>query len=224
VETKLQELTGLTRLCLRQNLLSDPSEVELLRSAPVLLHLELRDNQLSAVPSLHAFSSLTYLELSYNEGLRSLAPLAALQAPALEELYAASNKMGAIEGVSQLTSLRVLELGSNRIRAIEGLATLGLLRELWLGRNRVTEIANLEGLASLRRLSLQSNRLTSTAGLQGCTGLEELYLSHNGIEALEVSAAAAGAGGAGALGPAGLPGTRAPHGQPQLTRGVLGRG
>ena len=64
VEPKIQELTGLTRLCLRQNLLSDPSEVELLRSAPVLLHLELRDNQLPVVPNLHAFSSLTYLERS----------------------------------------------------------------------------------------------------------------------------------------------------------------
>ena len=34
-------------------------------------------------------------------------------------LSAASNKIGAIEGVSQLTGLTLLELGSNRIRTIE---------------------------------------------------------------------------------------------------------
>jgi protein phosphatase 1 regulatory subunit 7 len=190
LEPKLRALTGLTRLCLRQNLVSDPAEVEALASAAALRHLELRDNQLPAAPHLRAFTSLRYLELSYNE-IRSLEPLAELAAPGLEELYAAANKVTAIQGLSQLTSLTLLELGSNRVRAIEGLESLALLRELWLGRNRIAEAANLAALTALRRLSLQSNRLTSVRGLEACTALEELYVSHNGIDSLEVGGRAA---------------------------------
>ena len=48
------------------------------------------------VPELRNFGQLQRLELSYNE-LRSLAPLSALASPALEELFAASNKLPCIE-------------------------------------------------------------------------------------------------------------------------------
>jgi len=48
------------------------------------------------VPELRDFVQLQRLELSYNE-LRSLAPLSALASPALEELFAASNKLPCIE-------------------------------------------------------------------------------------------------------------------------------
>ena len=57
---------------------------------------------LPQVPDLHAFTALRLLELSYNE-IRSLAPLAALLAPQLSQLYVAANKVTRIEGVSQLT-------------------------------------------------------------------------------------------------------------------------
>lgn len=185
LEPNLLALTGLRRLCLRQNLLSEGAEVEALASAPVLEALDLRDNQFKALPSLQAFTALQSLEMSYNE-VRSLAPLSALGSTQLTELYAACNKICAIESLGHLSNLQLLELGGNRVRVIEGLAQLGLLQELWLGRNRIAEIGTgLATLHNLRRLSLQSNRLTSMAGLQHCTALEELYLSHNGIEQLE---------------------------------------
>lgn len=68
--------------------------------------------------------------------IRSLAPLTSLQAdaastPPLVELYAAANKVTAIEGITGFTALTVLELGSNRIRTIEGLE-VGWLRTLQL--------------------------------------------------------------------------------------------
>lgn len=186
LEPKLQALENLTWLCLRQNLIHDTTDVEALRSAPTLRHLELRDNQFTAIPSLDAFTSLTYLELSYNE-IRSLEPLQTLHAPNLKELYVAQNKVAEIQGVAQLTSIDILELGSNRIKTIEGLDSLTSLRELWLGRNRIAEIGEgLSSLTALTKMSLQSNRLVSMAGVSFCTGLEELYLSHNGIEQLEV--------------------------------------
>ena len=143
----------------------------------------LHDNQLPAIPDLAPCTSLRTLEVSYNQ-VRTLAPLASLAAP-LRELYAACNKVTAIESLEHFwPSLRVLELGSNRLREVAGLDGAGALGELWLGRNRITAVAGLAGLTSLRKLSLQSNRLTSMAGVGEAPGLEELYLSHNGIAAL----------------------------------------
>jgi len=185
LEPNLLALPNLTWLSLRQNLISDPTEVEALSSGASLRHLELRDNQFTAAPTITNFTSLTYLELSYNE-IRSLEPLAELQAPEMKQLYAAQNKISDIKGVSQLTTLNILELGSNRIRVIEGVDTLTNLKELWLGRNRIAEISGLDNLINLQKISLQSNRLTSTLNLGNCTALEELYLSHNGIEELQV--------------------------------------
>ncbi len=185
MEPNLLALQNLTWLSLRQNLLTDSSEVEALGSAATLRHVELRDNQFTTAPIVTNFTSLTYLELSYNE-IRGLEPLADLCAPDIKQLYAAQNKISAIQSVSQLTSLEILELGSNRIRVIENLDTLTNLKELWLGRNRIAEISGLENLVNLNKISLQSNRLTSTMNLSCCTALEELYLSHNGIEELQV--------------------------------------
>lgn len=76
----------------------------------MLEELELRDNQFTEVPDLAAFTALRYLELSYNE-IRSLTPLASLAAPHLTELYAASNKVTRIEGISQLTGRKAEGLG-----------------------------------------------------------------------------------------------------------------
>ncbi|KAI3430888.1 hypothetical protein D9Q98_009297 [Chlorella vulgaris] len=185
LEPNLLALTGLRRLCIRQNLVSEAAEVEALASAPVLESLDLRDNQFKALPNLAAFTALQCLEVSYNE-VRSLAPLSKLGSTWLSELVAACNKIAVIESLQHLSQLHALELGGNRIRTIEGLAQLGQLQELWLGRNRIAEVGDgLSSLTNLRRLSLQSNRLTSMAGLQHCTALEELYLSHNGIQQLE---------------------------------------
>lgn len=119
-----------------------------------------------------------------------MAPLEYMNAPRLEELYLAQNKISEVHGINQLTSLRILELGSNRIKSIKNIENLVNLQELWLGRNRITEIAGLGLLKNLKRLSLQSNRITSLRGLESCTTLEELYISHNGITSIEVSVVA----------------------------------
>jgi len=197
LEDKLLTLPSLRRLCMRQNLVSSTQEIENLKSAPTLHLLDLRDNQLEAVPNLSAFTSLTTLDFSYNQ-IRSLAPLDQLSsdhhhhhnnndaARPLVELFAACNKITSVDGLSQLTRLTMLELGSNRIRTTDGLEVMVNLKELWLGQNRITEIgAALSHLTNLKKLSLQSNRLASMKGLGGCTALEELYLSHNGLKEIE---------------------------------------
>lgn len=93
------------------------------------------------IPSLPGYASLTRLEVSYNQ-IRSLAPLTSLAATPeaaaagatadssnssstgaapLAELYCASNKVSAIEGLAAFDHLTLLELGSNRVREICGL-------------------------------------------------------------------------------------------------------
>ncbi len=184
LEPQLLQLQHLTRLSLRQNIVADASGLTECQSKPSLADLELRDNQLSAVPDLTGFSALTRLELSYNE-LRSLAPLSSLRALQLTELYAANNKITTIESLDAFTALQVLELGFNRIRTMEGLEHQGaMLRELWLGRNRIEAVGDVQHLVHLERLSLQSNRLANVNGLEMLVSLKELYLSHNGIESI----------------------------------------
>ena len=51
------------------------------------------------VPDLSSFTALRHLELSYNE-IHSLAPLASCCASSLQELYAASNKISEVRGVT----------------------------------------------------------------------------------------------------------------------------
>ena len=94
-----------------------------------------------------------------------MAPLTALSAAGLENLFLASNKIAVIEELSFFTKLRILELGFNRIRKIEALAHLERLEELWLGRNRITKIENMSTLTNLKKLSLQSNRLDNMNGM-----------------------------------------------------------
>lgn len=103
----------------------------------------------------HRYSSYP---LSHQPQIRSVAPLATLEAPRLRELYVAANKVRGITALTALTALTTLELGSNRISEVEGLEGQALLQELWLGRNRIAAIKNLDHLTNLRRISLQSNR------------------------------------------------------------------
>ena len=49
-----------------------------------------------------------------------MAPLSSLGSTQLTELYAACNKVTAIESLERLGQLQVLELGGNRIRALQG--------------------------------------------------------------------------------------------------------
>ncbi|KAK9919072.1 hypothetical protein WJX75_009137 [Coccomyxa subellipsoidea] len=184
LDTRLLALAGLHTLTLRQNILTDVSQLGSCAFRAVLKELILHDNQIKDIPALSDFTSLQRLELSYNQ-IQSLQPLQSLGSTGLTDLYVANNAIQKIEAVHQFTNLRLLELGSNKIRNITGLEGLTNLQELWLGRNRIAEINGLDSLMALRILSLQSNRLTSMAGLAHCSLLEELYLSHNGIQCLQ---------------------------------------
>lgn len=119
---------------------------------------------------------------------RAVSPAARAAAlPALDTLYAASNRLRALDGVRAAPALRVLDVGDNALRSLDGLgAACPLLEELWAGKNKLASLAGaqLDGLARLRILDVQSNRLVSLAGLAGgrmLAGLRELYAAFNGL-------------------------------------------
>ncbi|GBG63197.1 hypothetical protein CBR_g36965 [Chara braunii] len=182
IEPVLGELPNLQKLSLRQNLLTDASDLAKYPGLYGLRELVLHDNQLKHIPPLDKFEKLELLDVSFNQ-LKTLAGIEKVS-PALKELYAAKNKIQAIEGLSQLSNLLTLELGSNHLRVMENMEGLTSLQNLWLGKNKIREV-NLCGLKGLLRISMMSNRLTRMTGFEGCEVLQELYLSHNGISRME---------------------------------------
>lgn len=184
LDERIGQMSMLKKLSLRQNLFEDSAVEALTRWPPVfgLEELVLRDNRLTRIPVVDAFTNLIVLDVSYNKissmmGLSKASPL-------VREVYLSSNAIQKIEELDHLQNLQILELGSNKVRKMDGIEKLTQLKELWLGRNRLTTV-NMCGLTSLTRISIQSNHLTSMRGFEACVLLEELYLSHNAITEME---------------------------------------
>ncbi|KAL6974449.1 hypothetical protein U1Q18_028632 [Sarracenia purpurea var. burkii] len=184
LDPRIQHLSNLKKLSLRQNLFDDAGVDPISRWDQIsgLEELVLRDNKLSKIPDAGIFRRLLVFDVSFNE-ISSLNGLSKVS-NTLKELYVSKNEVTKIEEIDHFHELQILELGSNRLRIMENLQNLTNLQELWLGRNRIRAI-NLCGLKCIKKISLQSNRLTSMAGLEECVALEELYLSHNGIAEME---------------------------------------
>lgn len=173
---RLDRFNAVTRLCLRQNSIT---EIEALSSlASTLTDLDLYDNLITHIRGLEDLVHLNNLDLSFNK-IKHIKNISHLKR--LTDLYFVQNKISTIEGLAGLTNLRNLELAANRIREIRGLETLTALEELWLGKNKITSITNLSTLTNLKILSIQSNRITSISGLDSLPQLEELYISHNAL-------------------------------------------
>lgn len=178
-QLKLDRFAKLERLCLRQNLIQEPTFPENLNQS--LKDLDLYDNLISHIRGLDGLLQLTSLDLSFNK-IKHIKRVNHLKN--LTDLYFVQNKIQTIENLEDLPRLRNLELGGNRIREIQGLETLTALEELWLGKNKITQLKGLDSLTNLKILSIQANRLTSITGLESLSSLEELHISHNGLTAL----------------------------------------
>ncbi|KPA73368.1 Protein phosphatase type 1 regulator-like protein [Leptomonas pyrrhocoris] len=207
-ELDLNQLTACTVLSLRKNLIHELTAFPQ-HLAARLNELDLFDNKIKRVrdffdsamipdsttgvlakqPLPHAFTSLTKLDLSYNQ-IRKIRGFESL-GPTLKELYLVENKIKAVEGLDTLVNLELLELGGNRIREIgSGLSNLTSLQKLWLGKNKITRIGTaLNTLSKLQLVSIQANRLLSIEPDEfkaGCNPqLKEVYLSENGISKIE---------------------------------------
>ena len=75
-------------------------------------HLELYDNQISALRQLDCMTKITVLDISFNV-IRDMSPVS--NCPCLVELYIANNKISEIKGLDNMVNLKTLDLGANRL-------------------------------------------------------------------------------------------------------------
>lgn len=133
---------------------------------------------LKVIPSISGFSALRSVNLSGN----SIVHITPGSLPkGLHILDISRNKIGAIEGLRELTRLRILDMSYNRISRIgQGLSNCTLIKELYLAGNK---ISNVEGLHRLRKLTivdLSFNKITTSKALG------QLVANYNSLQALNL--------------------------------------
>ncbi|XP_076931002.1 uncharacterized protein LOC143595974 [Bidens hawaiensis] len=139
---------------------------------------QLANHGLVVIPFLSAFSSLRALNLSGNSIVRITA--GALPR-GLHILNLSKNSISVIEGLRELTRLRVLDVSYNRILRIgHGLASCSSLKELYLAGNKISEVEGLHRLLKLNVLDLRFNKLSTTKNLG------QLAANYNSLQAISL--------------------------------------
>lgn len=133
---------------------------------------------LVVIPFLSAFVSLKALNLSGNAIVR----ISAGALPrGLHILNLSKNNISTIEGLRELTRLRVLDLSYNRILRIgHGLASCSSLKELYLAGNKISDVEGLHRLLKLNVLDLRFNKLSTTKSLG------QLAANYNSLQAISM--------------------------------------
>ncbi|TMW92065.1 hypothetical protein EJD97_013539 [Solanum chilense] len=99
----------------------------------------------------------------------------------LHILNLSRNKIHTIEGLRELTRLRLLDLSYNRISRIgQGLSSCTLIKELYLAGNKISDIEGLHRLLKLTVLDLSFNKITTTKALG------QLVANYNSLLALNL--------------------------------------
>ncbi|KAJ1382701.1 Leucine-rich repeat [Sesbania bispinosa] len=139
---------------------------------------QLTNYGLVVIPFLSAFVSLKMLNLSGNAIVR----ITAGSLPrGLNTLNLSRNNISTIEGLRELTRLRVLDLSYNRIlRTGHGLASCSSLKELYLAGNKIGEVDGLHRLLKLSILDLRFNKISTAK----CLG--QLAANYNSLQAINL--------------------------------------
>ncbi|XVF44501.1 hypothetical protein PTKIN_Ptkin02bG0128400 [Pterospermum kingtungense] len=139
---------------------------------------QLANHGLVVIPFLSAFVSLKVLSLSGN----AIARITAGALPrGLHMLNLSKNNISTIEGLRELTRLRVLDLSYNRILRIgHGLASCSSLKELYLAGNKISEVEGLHRLLKLTVLDLRFNKISTAK----CLG--QLAANYNSLQAISL--------------------------------------
>ncbi|KAM0936111.1 putative leucine-rich repeat domain superfamily [Dioscorea sansibarensis] len=118
---------------------------------------------LKVIPAISAFSSLRAVNLSGNF-IVHITP--GMLPKSLHTLDLSRNKIATIEGLRELTRLRVLNLSYNRISRIgHGLSNCTLIKELYLTGNKISDVEGLHRLLKLSVLDLSFNKITTAKSL-----------------------------------------------------------
>ncbi|CAF2205938.1 unnamed protein product [Brassica rapa subsp. narinosa] len=133
---------------------------------------------LKAVPSISHFTSLKSIDLS-NNFIVQITP--ASLPKGLHALNLSKNKISVIEGLRELTRLRVLDLSYNRISRIgQGLSNCTLIKELYLAGNKISNVEGLHRLLKLIVLDLSFNKIATTKAIG------QLVANYNSLVALNI--------------------------------------
>ncbi|CAA3002337.1 Leucine-rich repeat, typical subtype [Olea europaea subsp. europaea] len=134
------------------------SVVQSLNSSSTVAHIT--GIGLKVIPSVSHFSILRSVNLSSN----SIGHITPGSLPkGLHILKLSKNNISTIEGLRELTRLRVLDLSYNRISRIgQGLSNCMLIKELYLAGNKISNVEGLHRLLKLTVLDLSFNKITTT--------------------------------------------------------------
>ncbi|KAL0392355.1 UNVERIFIED_CONTAM: hypothetical protein Sradi_2458300 [Sesamum radiatum] len=142
----------------------------------------------SVIQSLNASSTVAYIT---GIGIKVIPPIAHFLASVhitpgslpkgLHVLNLSRNKISTIEGLRELTRLRVLDLSYNRISRIgQGLSNCTLVKELYLSGNKISYVEGLHRLLKLTVLDLSFNKITTAKALG------QLVANYNSLLALNL--------------------------------------
>ncbi|XP_022870685.1 uncharacterized protein LOC111389930 [Olea europaea var. sylvestris] len=138
---------------------------------------------LKVIPSISHLSSLRSVNMSSN----SIGQITPGSLPkGLHILKLSKNNISTIEGLRELTRLRVLDLSYNRISRIgQGLSNCMLIKELYLAGNKISNVEGLHRLLKLTVLDLSFNKITTTKAfgqlVANCDSLVALNLLGNPV-------------------------------------------
>ncbi|XP_007018753.2 PREDICTED: uncharacterized protein LOC18592143 [Theobroma cacao] len=171
--------THLTRrqdINLSEEILHANSVIQSLNSSSTVAHIS--GIGLKAIPIITHFSSLRAVNLS-NNFIAHITPGSLPKG--LHTLDLSRNKIHTIEGLRELTRLRVVDLSYNRIARIgHGLSNCTLIKELYLAGNKISDVEGLHRLLKLTVLDLSFNKITTTKALG------QLVANFNSLQALNL--------------------------------------
>lgn len=154
-------LTRRSEINLSEEILHANSVIRSLNSSSAVAHIA--GIGLKAIPTISHFSSLRSVNLSNNFIVHI--PTGSLP-KGLHTLNLSRNKINTIEGLREMTRLRVLDLSYNRIFRIgHGLSNCTLIKELYLAGNKISDIEGLHRLLKLTVLDMSFNKITTTKAL-----------------------------------------------------------
>ncbi|KAL5558983.1 hypothetical protein UlMin_035194 [Ulmus minor] len=161
---------------LPEDVLHANSVIQSLNSTSTVAHIS--GIGLKAVPNISSFSSLRTVNLSSNF-IVHITPGSLPKG--LHSLDLSRNKISTIEGLRELTRLRVLDLSYNRISRIgHGLSNCQLIKELYLAGNKISDVEGLHRLLKLTVLDLSFNKITTTKALG------QLVANYNSLQAMNL--------------------------------------
>merc|ERR1719321_572933 len=136
-----------------------------------LLHLNLSENMLTAMPAL-AFPALKKVNLAKNE-------IATCEAFAghegIEELDLSSNSLENLAGIANMPNVKTLSLAKNKIASMEGMAGLPELKSLDLSGNQLEDLVGpwIEA-ANLTMVNISGNLLATAKPFENLRALPKL--------------------------------------------------